>query len=455
VTDVTVVFREPTIILPYALVGGTVSGHVVDEAGDPVEGVTVQLWRTAFQGGLRTLTAYGLPRATDDRGQYRLFHIPAGRYLLSATDESWRATGEWPWLPVYYPGQGAPLADDRLQIGSRQELANITMILRRSYGSRVFGSVVDSSGRPLRARVDLFPTGRFGAVTLQPWSVVASEDGAFEFSNVPPGDYAARVGGQTAVLVSAPAAAAPAMEFGLQPVAVNGPVIGPLAIRTAATVTLRGRGVFQRTNPGTAVGGVTAAVSAVAADPLFADIAGRQSIATINQGDGTFELRGLAGAVRLVLTSAPEGWWMRSARVGGIDASRETVVFTGDGDSRDDVTIVLADTAATIAGSVVDTLGQPAPDGWVVVFGTDREQWFPGSSQVRAVYSGDDGLFSVGSLPPGSYFVAAVDKLEGDTTFGEWQYPDVLDSLAALARRVTVGESQRLTIAQRLVVSAR
>jgi hypothetical protein len=64
------------------------------------------------------------------------------------------------------------------------------------------------------------------------------------------------------------------------------------------------------------------------------------------------------------------------------------------------------------------------------------------------------GGVTVPSLPPGDYFVAAVDGLGADMD-GEWQNPDVLAALSTRAQRVTVGERQRATAELRLIRWAR
>jgi hypothetical protein len=158
---------------------------------------------------------------------------------------------------------------------------------------------------------------------------------------------------------------------------------------------------------------------------------------------------------RELQAGAPSGWWLKSARVGASDAAKEFLTFDGVTDSRDDVEIVVAETAAAVSGAVVDSQGQTVGDGWVVIFSTDREQWFLGSSAVRAINIGSGGRFSVASLPPGGYFIAALDAIEGNELNGEWQYPELLEMLAPVARRVTLSESQRLTIQQRLVLMSR
>jgi hypothetical protein len=77
----------------------------------------------------------------------------------------------------------------------------------------------------------------------------------------------------------------------------------------------------------------------------------------------------------------------------------------------------------------------------VIVFATDRERWFATSSYLRRAQASPDGSFRVGGLPPGEYYVAAVDT-EGSLDSDEWQAPEALNALRSAARRVTLGESE-------------
>src|SRR5688572_27188056 len=60
---------------------GTVSGRILDENGQPALGIPIQLMRPAYNVNGRVYQAVGTTGA-DDRGQYRLFGVPPGRYYL-------------------------------------------------------------------------------------------------------------------------------------------------------------------------------------------------------------------------------------------------------------------------------------------------------------------------------------------------------------------------------------
>jgi hypothetical protein len=56
----------------------TVTGRVVDESGEPVQGASLQLLRPQFQDGRRRLVP-AATRTSDDRGVFRIFGVEPGR----------------------------------------------------------------------------------------------------------------------------------------------------------------------------------------------------------------------------------------------------------------------------------------------------------------------------------------------------------------------------------------
>jgi hypothetical protein len=63
--------------------GGVITGRVTDDVGRPVVAVTVESERVNEQG---QTTGGSLHFPTDDRGIYRIYGLPAGKYLVSVTD---------------------------------------------------------------------------------------------------------------------------------------------------------------------------------------------------------------------------------------------------------------------------------------------------------------------------------------------------------------------------------
>jgi hypothetical protein len=70
---------------------------------------------------------------------------------------------------------------------------------------------------------------------------------------------------------------------------------------------------------------------------------------------------------------------------------------------------------------------------------------------VRLARPAQDGSFEVASLPPGEYWVAAIDPVEGNEVSGDWLTPESLEKLSFRARRVTLAERERHLTVLRLI----
>jgi hypothetical protein len=116
----------------------------------------------------------------------------------------------------------------------------------------------------------------------------------------------------------------------------------------------------------------------------------------------------------------------------------------------------LSNPGGTIAGHVTDARSTPITNYSVIVFATDRTKWFANSRFVKFGRPAQDGGFEITGLPPGEYWVAAVDRIEGTpgaTGFngGEWEKPEVLEVLATRATRVMLAERERVLTVLRLI----
>jgi len=126
------------IVLPRA---SALSGTVVDEAGEPMEDASVQLLRVSRSARGDIVTpASVMTRRTDDRGQFRVWGIVPGTYLIAAS-----APGLTPGLagssptaypPVYYPGTPDVASASQLQIVAEQDLSGFVIAMASAVRGR-------------------------------------------------------------------------------------------------------------------------------------------------------------------------------------------------------------------------------------------------------------------------------------------------------------------------------
>lgn len=145
------------------------------------------------------------------------------------------------------------------------------------------------------------------------------------------------------------------------------------------------------------------------------------SRSTTSEADGEFTITGLAdGEYRIQVVTDDGEWWFGSAVGSQWDASRVTLVTTDDGDGTVSTMFVGGQPVASLAidlpaGSIFGTVTLPAglEDSWADITITDADERFSRYSSV------DDGSWSVGLLPDGTYRVEA--NIDG---VGQITHPD-------------------------------
>ena len=65
--------------------GSVITGRIVDEFGEPLTGAQVRVLRYGYAAGARRLLPAGQSDRTDDQGTFRVFGLPPGEYVVSAT----------------------------------------------------------------------------------------------------------------------------------------------------------------------------------------------------------------------------------------------------------------------------------------------------------------------------------------------------------------------------------
>jgi hypothetical protein len=418
--------------------GGAIAGAIVDSAGEPFQNVLVRALRVRQDGGRMVATSTGWPRLTDDRGRYRLFGLPTGSYLIVATlnatetgPDRARASG---FAPVYYPGTASIEAAQNAQVELGSAVTGVDLTFAVSSTVRVTGKALNAAGEPLHGRVALANSARSGGVAGEPRFAAIEPDGSFALVDVPPGDYVVQALGD-------PGPGVP-REFGAEYITVAEHDPPPLTIRTAAGATLDGRFVAEgrSTLPMRAQ-----VIHAVPLDTDRSPAGGRGPEGLAVHEDGRFYLTGLFGPMRMTYP-APDGWYVKSMTIGGVDVTDQAFDFGFGNETVPDAEIVLSNAGARIAGSVSDASDKRAPEFVVVAFSANRVNWFPGSRHTKRATTGPNGSFDVDGVPPGEYYVAAIDALPQ----GEWQSPDGLGLLVQRAVRVTVGEGQTRTLTLQL-----
>ena len=155
--------------------------------------------------------------------------------------------------------------------------------------------------------------------------------------------------------------------------------------------------------------------------------------------EGAFRIAGiLPGKYRVRVEPLAENAYIKTMELDGAPSLQSEIDLSrGAGGSR--LKLVVSANGAQISGTVLDSEGQPMH--------TMVEIWLrnspsgddpPEREQVRGL--APDGRYNLRSLPPGKYWLLAVDSLHS----GDVSSPEVMKALAAGATEVEVKEGDRL-----------
>jgi hypothetical protein len=135
----------------------------------------------------------------------------------------------------------------------------------------------------------------------------------------------------------------------------------------------------------------------------------------------------MPGEYRLVFSGLPEDFYVQEARIGRIDALRETIRVESSAAMALD--IVVASGTATISGVVWDASRRTVAGARVVIAPADR----PSRPELfRDTVANQEGRFSVAGLPPGDYRAFAWESIE---PYG-WFDPEILSRSRAQSKSV-------------------
>jgi len=416
---------------------GVVSGRILDDVGEPVEGALVRPVQLRYANGRRQLVDAGAPRQTDDLGRFRLFGLRPGTYAVSASVGQIVVSQPSVDLPgfgtTYFPGTSDPQAIQFIRMNPSQEVPAIDFSLVRMRSARIAGRAMDADGDPITGGIALMPSQRSGSNTDLQMGARIDPKGGFEFRNVPPGDYVLQV-------VHGRSGSWNEGEFAYRYINVADSDVTDLEIQTIPGSVVAGHIVSD--------GGELPKIESVelSAVPVDIDraprIGGQPARARI-QADGSFELAGLSGPRRLQVVRAPTGWMLQTIRARGSDVTDQVLSFGRDDESIDDVEILLTNRITQVLGSLSGLRGITPSDLAVLAFATDPAQWYPGTRFRRRINPSADGHFSIDGLPPGDYFIVAAEPPRDP---GEWLNPDTLERLSRGATRVHLTEAGRVSV---------
>ena len=250
---------------------GAIAGRITGRNGEPVVRALVQASQYAYRDGKRLLVPVQSATA-NDLGEYRIFSLPAGQYVVAATLEDNRVYGaairieavrrmlsidqglqiiqesfaggqivnrilddgtvqEEAWMPTYYPGTTLSAQATAINVSAGATMNGINISISASPVRKISGLLVGPPG--MSPTVTLTPPT--SSVGLRPLSMnLESRGGSFEFKGISPGSYTLIARDQRSGFASAP----------LQ-IDVGDRDIENLTIGLTAGITLTGRVIVE------------------------------------------------------------------------------------------------------------------------------------------------------------------------------------------------------------------
>jgi hypothetical protein len=455
----------------------SISGTVLDEAGEPQIGLAVAAYRRGVHAGRLRYLAGGTA-TTDDRGMFRISGLVPGTWIVGtsinyrstmltevkdATEQARQgargadqavatmqqygfvssgdagillspgtilssADGAAPmvYLPTYHPAATAAEAAAAIALTSGQEYVGADLRITPVRAVPVSGVVIGPEG-PLTMTSVRLTSGHEEELIQRNWLTASTDRGGrFSFPAVATGDYRLRVRrglGGYSVWADLP------LSVGIEP-------IDNLQVEAREGLIVQGRLEFggSSSTPRTA-NNVQIVVEPVHPEPGAP--ATNSSFRTNTAGEFASPRSLPGGQYYVRVPNSPRGWMFLGATVEGRDVTDAPLSLTS---GVHNIVVSFTDRWSGIQGSVQSTSGRDGTS-LVLVFPTDQDLW--GSSaamarRVRSVRTQRTGEYSL-TVPPGDYYVLAVP----DESAADWQDPDFMDAASRVAVRVRVGLGER------------
>lgn len=427
--------------------GGVITGHVIDEFGDPVVGANVQPLRSQIVNGQRTDMPGGSMATTSDTGEFRIWGLTPGDYHVMvssqrgfgpATEISDDRTG---YAPTYYPGSSTAAEAQNIAVSAGQTASGIDITLTPTHTASVSGFAVDSSGQPMRrGSVSLMPRSPGGAFMGMSFGAQIRADGTFTIPNVASGEYTVRG------MIPPSAPGMPAEQLTANVTVAGGDVTGVL-LAPVRPIKVTGRITLDP--PG---GWIEAASIRVSAQPKspgpFTFTSG--GFPPITKDDFTFELSAAPGSILVrAFPAAPGGptWTLKSVRYDGGEVI-DSGLDLSEGRDIDGVEIVLTNRQQVVTGLVSNSKGEPVLDATVTLFPRNPDEWTGPTRHMGGARPDQNGRYSVRTLPPGEYFAVATMDSSRRSSDPRQFYQD----LSRLATAFTLTEGETRVVDLKVVV---
>lgn len=407
-----------------------VTGRVLDDEGEPLARVQIQLLRQVFANGRHQLMPAG-GGMTLDTGEFRIPEIAPGRYWISATYRGNPMFGELvarnpagkpeeAYITTYHPNAPDQASARHLDLHPGQELPRIDIRMQKARVFRVRGKVTGPQASTRNLRITLLPRHSPAFFGFGNPSDV-KEDGSFEIGNAQPGSYSL-----TAMLMQGRLTV-----LGKMPIEVGDQDLDKVVFALTGTSTLTGsiriEGDVQALEKRL---GKKLSLDRIRLQCMPVNMLIFGNTTTTPKDDGTFTLDNIApDNYRLITMGLPEGTYLKTIRMGEQDITDSTFEIVPGAPATIQVTLGIG--VGEVSGIVRDREQQPVAG----VISLISDPFKEGRTDLFRMTSGDQkGQFSIRNLPPGDYKLYAWEDVSPESVMD----PEFLKSHESRAHRLTI-----------------
>jgi putative lipoprotein (rSAM/lipoprotein system) len=406
---------KPQGEIDFALIrGGVITGRVIDDEGAPLIAQEVQLYTVDEQGQKREYRGrftYDEIFVSDDRGVYRIYGLPPGRYIISAGGEYGSgplAFGDRKFVLTYHPNTTDEKEAWVIEIKEGSEVTDVDIRFGRAKTNyEAKGRVVDKeTGQPVPG-IHVYCLPKFEKDAPNSGysrTVIADEQGNFKLLRIAPGRYQAAAADLGEVYTSE------AAEFeitndnvsGVEVKAFRGASVSGFVVIDGSVAATVAQFPFLRV-----LAGVTPPSGATGDANLYS-ILGSTRYASVDD-DGSFVVKGLrAGRVSFALLYS--GLRINQIERDGVDVKDAIEVKAEEKIAG--VRIVAYQPQGRIRGKVQIARGA-LPDGSQLEVNVKRlvsadeskpgPLWLPSLELTGSAFVDKNGRFVIEGVPAGEY----------------------------------------------------
>jgi len=397
----------------------SISGHVLDEDGEPIPYAEVISYRASRQSGKEERTNYQ-PITTNDLGEFRIFDLSPGRYYVAVdyrlkTDVAFRVPNaqkeaESGYPAMYYPNTTDPAKAVAISVSAGDEIRSIDFLLRPAHFVTVSGRVINTIPAPPHAFTNVYLSPHASGLADAAQNLDDSfelRDGQFVIHNVPPGSYT--------LSASWSDHESREMHIARRQLEVGNTDIEGVVLTISPGVNVPGHVTWE----GSSSGDVRDFM--VWLRPTDEALLSFQPQAP--KADGSFVFKSVSeGAYRprVSLRGQESNFYLKSARYGTLSIPDSG--FTIQAGSDLPLEITLSSRAAQVNGVVLTSDSLPAAGVTVVVIPEVARRTY--KDFYKTATTDQNGKFSIKGIAPGDYKLFSWESVEGN----EWSDAEWFDA---------------------------